>query len=83
MTRWETRVVLAVAVRPRLWRAAYAFVPPGWWKRWPPTLRPPAEFIEFRLTTAYGDPNHEPPVEEILTFLRWAAALRRTQRRSG
>lgn len=78
----------AVAMRPWLWRSAWRFVPNGWWRRWPPTPRPPADYVRFRMVTAYGDPDHEPPVAEVLAVLRWArryalGKISKTARDSG
>jgi hypothetical protein len=70
LTAWEVRVVAAIAVRPWLWRSAWRFVPNGWW-HWPPSLRPPQEYIDFRMTTAYGDPEARPSHKELVSVLYW------------
>lgn len=70
MTRWECQVVAAVVIRPWLWRSALRFVPNGWW-HWPPSLRPPEDYMHFRIVTAYRDPAYRPPVSEIIKVLHW------------
>jgi hypothetical protein len=70
-------VILAVLIRPWLWPSVLRFVPPGWWKRWPPNPMPPKEYLEFRLVTAYGDPNARPSAEEAVRFLSWCRGMNR------
>jgi hypothetical protein len=71
---------LAVAVRPDLWptavRTAVRLCGPGWWHRWPPGLRPPAAYEDFRRQTMYGptDPaSMSGP--ELVAFLEWCRRM--------
>ena len=42
------------------------------WYRTPPFLPvPPAEYVRWRLYTAYGDEHAVPPVRDVLRFARW------------
>ncbi len=67
---YDVKVISAITIRPWLWRSAWNFVPNNWWK-WPPSIRPPAKYIAFRMITAYGDPNYRPNINELLRILHW------------
>ncbi len=67
----------AVAVRPRLWPVALVtmarFAPHGWWRRWPPSPWPDADYWRFRMETAYGgDGSAWPGAEDVVEFLEWS-----------
>lgn len=68
-------VVGAVARHPSLWPTALRqwkrTVPSGWWRRAPFLPVPPAEYVEFRLLTQYGDNHHAPAADDVLHYLRW------------
>jgi len=70
----------ALAARPRLWgpalRQARALVPDGWWRRRPFLPVPDREWLRFRMTTAYGDPDARIDVDDLLTFLAWTGTVR-------
>lgn len=66
----------ALAAHPSLWpvalRTARRLVPPRWWARRPHLPVPDADYLRFRIETAYGgrgDALIEP--EDLLTYLRW------------
>lgn len=69
--------------RPRvfasLFRAAWRFRARGWWQRPPFLPIPPAEFVAWRMHTAYGDEGRVPTVGEIDRYLRWANRMHRTR----
>ncbi|HEY2806980.1 MAG TPA: hypothetical protein VGI92_14065 [Gemmatimonadales bacterium] len=50
-------------------------------RRWfliPPFLPiPPAEYIRWRMYTAYGDEHAIPPIDDVLRFARWRRELMR------
>jgi hypothetical protein len=75
--RWW-RAGLAVSLRPTLWGIALSQVVrlarPGWWKRAPFLPVPDAEYLRFRLVTAYGDPNRAPDPADVVTYLHWCRA---------
>ncbi len=49
------------------------------WFRKPPFLPlPPSSYLRWRMETAYGDPDAQPPLEDLARFLRWAQAIRRS-----
>jgi hypothetical protein len=77
-TRWAVRAVVAVLRHPSLWwtgvRQARRLAAPGWWRRSPFLPLPDREYLRFRLVTQYGDPDHEPEPEDLLTYLRWCRA---------
>lgn len=72
--RWGP-AVRAVARRPHLWRVALrawrAHVPNGWWRHTPFLPMPDRAWIQFRLQTAYGDPNRAPEPADVVTWLEW------------
>lgn len=71
---------MAVAKRPRLWpagvRAYVTHVPPGWYRRAPFVPVPDRAWIRFRLQTAYGDPQHAPEPDDVITWLEWSRGWR-------
>ena len=74
---------LAVARRPWLWPIAvgqtFRLARPGWWHRWPLLPLPDAAYMAFRMTTAYGDPDHAPVPEDVVAYLEWCRAFRRVR----
>jgi hypothetical protein len=76
--RWLVRTAVAVVLRPALWFTALGQVrrlaAPGWWRRRPFLPLPDAEYLRFRLTTAYGT-DRAPEPEDVVTYLRWCKAF--------
>lgn len=68
-------LVLRAAVNPRLaldlLRTAWAFRARDWLRRPPFLPLPPAEYVRWRMYTAYGDEDAVPPVEDVIRFARW------------
>lgn len=71
-------VAVAVLVRPALWlvslRQLRRLVAPGWWRRAPWLPLPPAEYVRFRLVTAYGSDGPDGPrdlARDLLAYLQW------------
>jgi hypothetical protein len=78
-------VVAAVLRRPALWptalRQAWVLADPGWWRRPPFLPLPPADYMRFRLQTAYGGDGTGPVVpDDLVAYLRWCRAWRATTR---
>lgn len=75
-----TRILGAVLRKPGLvvdlLDAAWAFRARGWYRRFPFLPLPPRSYLEWRMETAYGDPEAVPPPEELGRFLRWARRMR-------
>ena len=70
------RAVAAVLVRPVLWptalRMAVHLAPTGWWRRSPYLPLPDADYLRFRMVTAYGGDGSTPADEhDLVTYLRW------------
>ncbi len=67
--------VLAVVRRPDLWttaaRQARRTAPPGWWKHRPFLPVPSGDYLRFRLTTQYGDPDARPDPADTISYLEW------------
>ena len=55
---------------PWLVRAAWAFRARDWYRRPPFLPLPPRSYLRWRLDTAYGDPDAQPPIDE---FSIWTA----------
>lgn len=71
-------VTWAVMRRPHLWSTALVLgLRLGRWGRWPPRPLPPADYVEFRLTTMYGDaPVLRMRGEEAVAYLEWCRRMR-------
>lgn len=76
--RWTLRAARGLLGRPDLWSTAIAQAfrlrRPGWWRTAPFLPVPDADYLRFRMVTAYGDPQHEPPVDDLVTYLGWVKA---------
>jgi hypothetical protein len=70
------RAFLAVVVRPRLWwvaaRQAARIARAHWWRRAPFLPLPDAEYLRFRLETAYGEVTAPRPAD-LVGYLEWCA----------
>jgi hypothetical protein len=77
--RWWP-AVSAVLRRPRLWpagaRAYVVHVPRRWYRHAPFLPVPDRAWMRFRLQTAYGDPDHAPDPEDVVTWLEWSRSWR-------
>jgi hypothetical protein len=69
------RVASAVAARPSLWLTALRQMrrtaAPGWLRRPPFLPLPSGDYLQFRLVTQYGDPNHRPEPADVVNYLAW------------
>lgn len=72
--------LVAVLVRPWLWRSALALAPPGWWRRRPFLPLPDPAYAAFRLQTMYGDAAHAPEPADVVAYLGWCRRQRRLVR---
>jgi hypothetical protein len=76
--RWVASAALALARHPELWAAAVRQIGvlsvAGWWRRAPFLPLPDAAYLRFRFQTMYGDPDHAPDPEDVITYLRWCRA---------
>lgn len=59
----------------RMLRAGWTFRARGWYRRPPFLPLPPAEYLEWRLHTAYRDAR-EPSPEEAERYLDWVVRMR-------
>jgi hypothetical protein len=50
---------------------SWAFRRRQWWRHAPFLPLPDAEYISWRLHTAYGEERSVPPAEDVLRFARW------------
>ncbi|HEX6939971.1 MAG TPA: hypothetical protein VF158_11205 [Longimicrobiales bacterium] len=75
------RTLLRAALHPRtallLLRAAWRFRARDWYRRAPFLPLPPAEYLEWRWHTAYGDDGAGPTAGELRRYLAWTVAMRR------
>jgi hypothetical protein len=65
---------------PLLLGAAWRFRAKDWYRRAPFLPLPPADYVEWRLHTAYGDGEAAPEAAELARYLRWSARMRKQQR---
>jgi hypothetical protein len=65
------RAVLNPRVAADLLSLAWAFRRRDWYRRSPFLPIPPAEFVRWRMHTAYGDEHAVPPVDDVLRFAHW------------
>jgi hypothetical protein len=70
---------LVVVRHPGLWgtaaRQVRRLAAPGWWRRWPFLPVPPADYLRFRLQTAYGGDGSGPMRPgDLMAYLRWCRA---------
>lgn len=76
--RWWWAVSRVLLVRPWLWPTACAqaarLARANWWRQPPFLPLPSADYLRFRLQTAYGDDAREPLPEDLLTYLHWCRA---------
>ena len=70
------RLALAAVRSPALaidlFRVAWRFRRRGWYWRFPYLPLPSRPYLRWRMTTAYGDADIVPPVEDIIRYARWA-----------
>ena len=70
---------LRAAVNPRvaldLVSLAWSMRRRDWYARAPFLPVPPAEYIRWRMYTAYGDESAVPPLKDVLRFARWRRDL--------
>ncbi len=76
------RKLLGLALRrprliPALVGTAWAFRARNWYRRPPFLPLPPADYLRWRMETAYGEPDALPPDDELARFVTWARAMRR------
>ena len=72
---------LRAAVNPRLaadlLSLAWSMRRRDWLTRAPFLPLPPAEYVRWRMYTAYGDEHAVPPVKDVVRFARWRRELLR------
>jgi hypothetical protein len=70
------------AVNPRvaldLVALAWSMRRRGWYREPPFLPLPPAEYVRWRMLTAYGDEDAVPPVADVIRLARWRRDLLRT-----
>jgi hypothetical protein len=60
--------------------AAWRFRSRDWYRRAPYLPLPPANYVEWRLHTAYGDADAVPPAADLARYLEWTARMRKRDR---
>jgi hypothetical protein len=67
----------AIIIRPRLWwvalRQTLRIARPNWWRRSPFLPIPNADYLRFRLETAYGRVIAPKPAD-LVAYLEWCAS---------
>jgi hypothetical protein len=62
--------------------SAWTFRRRDWYRRAPFLPLPPADYVAWRLHTAYGSEDAIPPAKDLARYLSWASRLRRGARSS-
>lgn len=77
----HTRMLVLAVRRPRtipaILGASWAFRARDWYRRFPFLPLPPASYMQWRMETAFGDPDAVPPLEDLERYLVWTARMRR------
>ena len=77
------RIFARVLTRPPLLmlvlKTAWQFRRRDWYRRPPFLPLPPADYVRWRLHTAYGDEHSWPTANELDAYLRWVARMRSAQ----
>jgi hypothetical protein len=55
-----------------LLRVAWRFRARRWYRRFPFLPLPAADYMRWRMYTAYGDSAFVPPAEDVVRYARWA-----------
>jgi hypothetical protein len=63
--------------------AAWRFRSGGWYRRAPFLPLPPADYLAWRLHTAYGDEDAVPSADDLERYLAWSSRLMKDTRRGG
>ncbi len=80
VVRLATRTLLHPRLALLMLRAAWRFRARDWFRRPPFLPLPPAEYLAWRLHTAYGEDGAEPTMDELRNYLEWTVAMRRSGR---
>ncbi|HYC52499.1 MAG TPA: hypothetical protein VEB19_15410 [Gemmatimonadaceae bacterium] len=55
-----------------LLRVAWRFRRRGWFRRFPFLPLPAADYVRWRMHTAYGSDDAVPPARDVVRYARWA-----------
>jgi hypothetical protein len=82
MKRMEMLRVVALCLRrprllPLLAGAAWRFRRSGWYRRPPFLPLPSADYLDWRLHTAFGDEQVEPTADDVQEYLEWTVRMQR------
>jgi hypothetical protein len=75
-TRLTARLIWRAARNPplaaALLRVAWRFRRRGWYRRPPFLPLPSADYVRWRMYTAYGNDAAVPPADDVVRYARWA-----------
>jgi hypothetical protein len=70
--RLTARAVVNPALARDLLTVAWRFRRRDWFRRAPFLPVPAAEYVAWRMYTAYGDHHAVPPIDDVVRYARWA-----------
>lgn len=72
------RAILNPRVARDLISLVWAMRRRDWYRAAPYLPLPPAEYLRWRMHTAYGDEDAVPPIRDVLRFARWRREILRS-----
>ena len=70
------RALASPSLAAALLLVAWRFRARQWYRRFPFLPIPPAEYVRWRMHTAYGDHDAVPPAEDVVRYARWVRRQR-------
>ena len=79
-TGWKRGLATALLKRPDLWPTAltvgWRHVPDRWWAESPRLPMPDADWLDFRLETAFAHRDGRPDAHQFIEYLEWSRQFR-------
>ena len=69
--RLAGRAIINPPLATDLLRVAWRFRSRRWYRRFPFLPLPAADYVRWRMYTAYGDHHAVPPIADVVRYARW------------